>query len=149
MVLRMTYYLFGAKGKQDLGALQARLDQMRAWSMPADRNEEPRMAQLGKLLTGIIAVSSRLTLAELGDIATRPARHVCLICGREPQDPYGTALGAACKQRAKDAGMRVASMAGEKIGQLTILDLAEIVLDARARGISSESDPLEQPPNQK
>jgi hypothetical protein len=88
-----------------------------------------------KLAGEVKAATTNLTLAELAELVTRPTRHTCLLCGQEPQEPYGAALGASCKAKVKAAGIGVAIQAGDTVKNLTIAEAIEIARQAKEAGI--------------
>jgi hypothetical protein len=92
-----------------------------------------------KIASEMKRAGSDLTIAEILELTTRPVRHVCLLCGNEPQDPYGAALGTICKAKVKEAGVGVAVQAGETVKQLTVPEIIEIFRAAKAGGALDES----------
>jgi hypothetical protein len=94
----------------------------------------------GALVTAVGKVWQRgmnLSVVEMAELASRPPRHVCLLCGREPQDPYGAALGASCKANIKAAGVRTVDGITESAKQLTMSDIIAIAKAAEEAGLLS------------
>ena len=94
----------------------------------------------GALVTAVGKVWQRgmnLSVVEMAELASRPPRHVCLLCGREPQDPYGAALGASCKANIKAAGVRTIDGITESAKQLTMSDIIAIARAAEEAGLLS------------